>query len=106
MLTRLVGWIGLRARSETSNQVEILELRHQLAALPAEHASTSDELGRPSPHLRAGLPAAAPSTPRPAGDTSDDPALAPPTRRSRMDHETNSARAFPGSPRGNAHSPS
>jgi hypothetical protein len=33
MLTRLVAWIVLLARSETANQVEILVLRHQLAVL-------------------------------------------------------------------------
>src|SRR4051794_32293320 len=33
MLTRLVAWIALLARSETANQVEILVLRHQLAVL-------------------------------------------------------------------------
>jgi hypothetical protein len=44
-LTRLVAWIALRTRSQASNQVEILVLRHQLARAPAEHASASDELG-------------------------------------------------------------
>src|SRR3954468_24443923 len=33
MLTRLVAWIVLLTRSETTNQVEILVLRHQLAVL-------------------------------------------------------------------------
>jgi hypothetical protein len=33
VLTRLVAWMVLLTRSETTNQVEILVLRHQLAVL-------------------------------------------------------------------------
>jgi len=33
MLTRLVAWMVLLTRSETTNQIEILVLRHQLAVL-------------------------------------------------------------------------
>jgi putative transposase len=33
MLSTLLGWIVVRARSETSKEIEILVLRHQLAVL-------------------------------------------------------------------------
>jgi hypothetical protein len=33
MISMLVGWIVLRARSDTSKEIEILVLRHQLAVL-------------------------------------------------------------------------
>jgi hypothetical protein len=33
MFTKLVGWMVLRARSDTTNEIEILVLRHQLALL-------------------------------------------------------------------------
>ena len=33
MFSKLLGWIVLRARSDTSKEVEILVLRHQLAVL-------------------------------------------------------------------------
>jgi putative transposase len=33
MLSTLLGWIVVRARSETSKEIEILVLRHQLALL-------------------------------------------------------------------------
>jgi hypothetical protein len=33
MLTTLLGWLVLRARSDTAKEIEILVLRHQLAVL-------------------------------------------------------------------------
>ena len=33
MFTKLLGWIVLRARSDTTKEIEILVLRHQLAVL-------------------------------------------------------------------------
>ena len=33
MFTKLLGWIVLRSRSDTSKDIEILVLRHQLAVL-------------------------------------------------------------------------
>jgi putative transposase len=33
MISTLLGWIVLRARSDTSKEIEILVLRHQLAVL-------------------------------------------------------------------------
>ena len=33
MISRLVAWVALRARSETAKEIEILVLRHQLAVL-------------------------------------------------------------------------
>jgi hypothetical protein len=33
MVTKLLGWIVLRARSDTTKEIEILVLRHQLAVL-------------------------------------------------------------------------
>jgi len=33
MLTKLLGWIVLRARADTIKEIEILVLRHQLAVL-------------------------------------------------------------------------
>ena len=34
-LTKLLGWLVLRARSETAKEIKILVLRHQLAVLQA-----------------------------------------------------------------------
>ncbi len=34
MFSKLVGWMVLRARSDTTNEIEILVLRHQLVVLP------------------------------------------------------------------------
>jgi hypothetical protein len=47
IVTQLVGWMVLLARSTADKDVEILVLRHQLAALNP-HPATPDELGRPS----------------------------------------------------------
>jgi hypothetical protein len=33
MISRLLGWVVLRARSDTAKEIEILVLRHQLAVL-------------------------------------------------------------------------
>ena len=33
MLTKLLGWMVLRARSDTTKEIEILVLRHELAVL-------------------------------------------------------------------------
>ena len=33
MLSKLLGWMVLRTRSDTAKEIEILVLRHQLAAL-------------------------------------------------------------------------
>ena len=33
MLSKLLGWLVLRARSDTSKEIEILVLRHQLTVL-------------------------------------------------------------------------
>jgi putative transposase len=33
MFSKLLGWIVLRARSDTSKEIEILVLRHQLAVI-------------------------------------------------------------------------
>ena len=33
MFTKLLGWIVLRARSDTTRDIEILVLRHELAVL-------------------------------------------------------------------------
>jgi hypothetical protein len=37
MISTLLGWIVLRARGDTSKEVEILVLRHQLAVLRRRH---------------------------------------------------------------------
>jgi len=33
MLSKLLGWLVLRTRSDTSKEIELLVLRHQLAVL-------------------------------------------------------------------------
>jgi putative transposase len=33
MFSKLLGWVVLRARSDTTKEIEILVLRHQLAVL-------------------------------------------------------------------------
>jgi hypothetical protein len=35
-LCQLVGWLGLLARAQASNNAEILVLRHQVAVLPRQ----------------------------------------------------------------------
>ena len=61
MFTKLVGWIVLRTRSDTTKDIEILVLRHQLAVLqrrtPRPQISWSDRavitaLARPLPARR------------------------------------------------------
>ena len=38
LMTRLFGWVSLLARSDTSKDVEILVLRHEVAALRCQMA--------------------------------------------------------------------
>ena len=61
MFSKLLGWLVLRARSDTSKEIEILVLRHQLAVLQRRTAAPADELDRPCPDRRAH-----PTTPRSA----------------------------------------
>jgi putative transposase len=81
----------LCARSDTTKDIEILVLRHQLTVLQrpdcaaTTHLAAPAALDRPSRHRRPRP--AAPSTPPPgpAGHPCHDPALAPPTRRQPLD---------------------
>jgi putative transposase len=86
MLTTLLGWLMLRARSDTAKEIEILVLRHQLAVLrrrtPRPRMSWTDRaltaaltrlLPRP---CRLGLLVTLP--PRAARHPDHHPALAPP----------------------------
>jgi hypothetical protein len=70
ILVKLLSWIVLRARSDTTKEIEILVLRHQLAALqrrtPRPRISWSDlfRLRRHSRGRRDGLRADQVSTRR------------------------------------------
>ena len=93
MFTKLLGWMVLRARSDTAKEIEILVLRHQLAVLqrrtPRPRMSWTDRA------LIAALTRLLPSppTPRAARHPGHDPALAPPTRRPPLDHPARPARS-------------
>ena len=41
MFSKLLDWMVLRARCETAKQIEILDLRHQLAVLAARNSAYS-----------------------------------------------------------------
>ena len=93
MFTKLLGWMVLRARSDTTKEIEILVLRHQLAVLqrrtPRPRMSWTD---------RAVIAALSPTATRPpplraARHTVHDPALAPTTRRPPLDHPARPARS-------------
>jgi hypothetical protein len=43
MFSTLLGWMVLRARSDTAKEIEILVLRHQLAVLRRGTSSDSRE---------------------------------------------------------------
>ena len=51
ILSKLLGWIVLRTRSDTTKDIEILVLRHQLAVLQRRTARPV-ELDRPRPARR------------------------------------------------------
>jgi hypothetical protein len=40
VFSKLLSWMVLRTRSDTTRDFEILVLRHQLAVLPTAHSST------------------------------------------------------------------
>src|SRR3954447_5712548 len=77
MFSQLLGWMVLRARSDTAKEIEILVLRHQLAVLrrrtPRPRMSWTD---RALISALTRLPPARRRPPRP-------PAFLPPPRRSR-----------------------
>jgi hypothetical protein len=94
MFSKLLGWIVLRTRSDTSKEIEILVLRHQLAVLerrtPRPPMSWTDRaliaaltrlLPRPR-HYSPGLDASDCSSPRSpscAGTANSSPAAGPPS---------------------------
>ena len=86
MFTKLLSWIVLRTRSDTTKDIEILVLRHQLAVLqrrtPRPRMTWTDRA------LIAALTRLLPDppTPRAARHPRHDPALAPPARRPPLDH--------------------
>jgi putative transposase len=75
-LLRVLGWISLLARSETSKDAEILVLRHQVLVLRRQVGAPRAVVGRPGDHLRAGPPHPPHQTARCARDTPDPAALA------------------------------
>src|SRR6187397_1682473 len=93
MFSKLLGWIVLRTRSDTTKEIEILVLRHQLAVLqrhaPRPRFSWADRallssLTRLLPIRRRRR------APRHA---SDHPALAPPADRPPLDHPADPTRS-------------
>jgi hypothetical protein len=71
MFSNLLGWVVLRARCESSKEIEILVLRHQLAVL--QRRTATNELDRPRPDRRAHPTAPGPPTPRAAGHAGHGP---------------------------------
>src|SRR3954470_18516354 len=81
MFTKLLGWIVLRARSDTTSDIEILVLRHELAVLkrrtPGPRMTWTDRaLSPPSPVSYPDLDASGYSSRRPrsrAGTANSSP---------------------------------
>ena len=70
-VVRVLSWLALLARSDTTNDVEILVLRHEVAVLPATQPTPNPDLGRPRNPQRAeqtGTHAASPAAARVAKD--------------------------------------
>src|SRR5689334_23189254 len=88
----VVSWMVLQARPDQAKEIEILVLRHQTARAATAHPATTAALDRPSGHRCAGPAAAATTSPRHAGHTVDDPALAPPTHHPPLVHPARPAR--------------
>ena len=86
MFSKLLGWLVLRARSNTAKEIEILVLRHQLAVL--QRRTRRPRLSWADRALIAALTRLLPTppTPRAARHAGHDPALAPPARRPPLDH--------------------
>ena len=76
MFAKLLGWIVLRTRSDTTKAVEILVLRHQLAVLQRRTPPPADELDRSRPDRRPHPTAPGPPTPRVARHPAHHPTLA------------------------------
>ena len=94
MLVKLLSWIVLRARSDTTKEIEILVLRHQLAVLqrraPRPRISWSDRaviaaLARLLPVRRRHGFLGTPATILSAGTASSSDAAGPPRAASRAD---------------------
>ena len=85
MFAKLLGWMVLRTRSDTTKDIEILVLRHQLAVLqrrtPRPRMSWADRALIAA--LTRLLPARSPT--RADRHALHHPALAPPTRRPPLD---------------------
>ena len=90
VFSKLISWMILLAQSQQAKEIEILVLRHQLAIL--QRRIDHREIGWAYPALngRPGPIATHAPTPR---VTRHHPALAPATRRPRLDHPTHAARA-------------
>jgi putative transposase len=91
---RVVGGLVLLARSDAAKEAEILLLRHPLAVMqrqtPRPRLRWTDRVGMTAPALRL-KPARRVGA---AGDSGDDPGLAPPTGRPTMDHHWPTCRSF------------
>ena len=93
MFTKLLGWIVLRTRSDTSQGDRDPGPAPPARRAATTHATTADELDRPRRDRRAQPTATRPTPPRAARHTVHDPALAPTTRRPPLDHPARPARS-------------
>jgi len=93
VFSKLLSWMILAAQSQQAKEIEILVQRHQLAILqrriPRPRMNWADRA------LAAALARLLPTapTPRVTRHARHHPALAPATRRPRLDHRTHAARA-------------
>ena len=83
--------LRLHTRSDTSKEIEILVLRHQLAVLQLR--CPADDLDRPRTDRRPHPTTAPSTTPRAARHAGNHPALAPPADRPPLDHKARPTRA-------------
>jgi hypothetical protein len=90
MFSKLLGWIVLRTRSDTSKEIEILVLRHQLAVL--QRRTPRPPMAWTDRALIAALTRLLPK-PRAARHPSHDPPLAPPAHRPPLDHPADPTRS-------------
>ena len=91
MFAKLLGWMVLRIRSDTTKDIEILVLRHQLAVLQRRTPRPRMSWARPSTHRRARPAATRPSPTRADRHALHHPALAPATPHPPLDYPACSA---------------
>jgi len=86
VFSKLLSWMVLRIRSDTTKEIEILVLRHQLAVL--QRRTPRPRIGWPDRALIAALTRLLPNPPptRVPRHAHDNPALAPTTRHPPLDH--------------------